>query len=184
MGGRPSPFADEPSARSVVHSVRRPRPVYRSRTWYWISAAGTGSRRWLRWRAAPMSRRSIPTRRLCVSCWLRTPPQQFPRLQVRVGASAGAELSSTRTSAPCMSRACCTLWTATALRRSFANFFRWLYPEGKLYISALAPVGPFWSPFRRRLSAATGSTRSVAGLHRIGRGLFPEWGDEARPPAR
>ncbi len=34
----------------------------------------------------------------------------------------------------------------------FAKFFRWLYPNGRLFISTLTPMGECWRPFRAELA--------------------------------
>jgi SAM-dependent methyltransferase len=44
------------------------------------------------------------------------------------------------------------------IEASFTKFFSWLYPEGRLFISVLTPMGDHWQPFRaefaRRLAAS------------------------------
>ncbi len=67
-----------------------------------------------------------------------------------------------------------------------AKFFRWLYPEGKLYISTLAPAGAVLESVSGRLSQAPRSARSVAGLHRFASRIISRTGPtrRSRPSAR
>lgn len=48
------------------------------------------------------------------------------------------------------------LLDGAATECTFRKCFRWLYPEGRLYLSALTPLGDFWQPvraeFARRLA--------------------------------
>ena len=108
----------------------------------------------------------------------RTPPVQFPRLKVRVARLPELNFKFAHFSAVHVSRVLQFL-DGPALRRSFGNFFRWLYPEGRLYISALSPVGPFWRPLHPEYSQRALAREPWPGYFESAADYFPDWSDEA-----
>jgi SAM-dependent methyltransferase len=110
----------------------------------------------------------------------RTPTVQYPRLQVRAARLPDLNFKFAHFSAVHVSRVLHVL-DGEALRRAFANFFRWLYPEGKLYISTLSPVGAFWSPFHAEYQQRVTAGDPWPGyIESIG-DYFPEWSDACEP---
>jgi SAM-dependent methyltransferase len=77
----------------------------------------------------------------------RVPPEQFPRLRIRLAALPACDFKAANFSAVHVSRVL-HLLSPENLQISLRKFFRWLYPNGKLFVSALSPVGEFWKPLR------------------------------------
>ncbi len=89
----------------------------------------------------------------------RVPVQQYARLDVRTAALPELEFKESGFAAVHVARVLHTL-DGPALQVSFAKFFRWLYPNGKLFVSALTPLGGLWQVFRPEYlrRATTGAT--------------------------
>jgi SAM-dependent methyltransferase len=88
----------------------------------------------------------------------RIPSEQHPRVKVQVGSLPTIDFKLARFAAVHAARVLHFL-DGTAVECSLRKFFRWLYPDGKLFISTLTPMGPFWEPFqpaffRRTLAGA------------------------------
>jgi SAM-dependent methyltransferase len=81
----------------------------------------------------------------------RIPSRVYPRLKVRRARVQDLDFKIAHFSAVHASRVLHLLDPA-ALQQSLRKFFRWLYPEGKLFISTLAPSGSFWDPMRAELA--------------------------------
>ena len=111
---------------------------------------------------------------------VRIPKAQYPRLQVRVGCLPDLNFKYAHFSAVHVSRVLHVL-DGDGLRHAFANFFRWLYPEGKLYISALSPVGPYWNPFQAEYSRRLERQDEWPGYIESVSDYFPEWSDDDGP---
>ncbi len=77
----------------------------------------------------------------------RVPSAQHPRLDARVGSLPDMDFKIAPFAAVHAARGLHFL-DGDAVQRSMRKFFRWLFPNGKLFISALTPDGPFWEPFR------------------------------------
>jgi SAM-dependent methyltransferase len=90
--------------------------------------------------------------------WLRSqvPPVQHARLKTHVGQLPHIDFKTAHFAAIHVARVLHCL-TAGELEQSLRKFFRWSYPNGKLFISALTPLGSFWQPFQlefqRRVAA-------------------------------
>jgi ubiquinone/menaquinone biosynthesis C-methylase UbiE len=86
----------------------------------------------------------------------RIPPEHLRRLKVRLSTLADLEFKAPRFSAVHVSRVLHRL-DPVALTQTFRKFFRWLYPDGKLFVSTFTPAGPAWAAlqheFRRRKMA-------------------------------
>ncbi len=85
------------------------------------------------------------------------PVQQYARLAVRTGGLPDLEFKESGFAAVHAARVLHVL-DGPAIRVSLGKFFRWLYPHGRLFLSALTPLGSFWQRFHpeflRRVSAA------------------------------
>ncbi|MDB6044152.1 MAG: polyketide synthase -related protein [Gammaproteobacteria bacterium] len=77
----------------------------------------------------------------------RIPSEHLRRVKVRVGKLPDLEFKAAHFSALHVARVL-HLLDPPALEHALRKFFRWLYPEGKLFISALTPAGPAWRAFR------------------------------------
>lgn len=110
----------------------------------------------------------------------RVPKQQYPRLQVRVGSLPELNFKLAHFSAVHVSRVLHVL-DGDGLRQSFASFFRWLYPEGKLYISAFSPVGSFWRPFEAEYLRRLELGDPWPGFIECASDYFPHWDDGDSP---
>jgi len=107
----------------------------------------------------------------------RVPPVQYPRLKMRVSRLPELNFKFAHFSAVHASRVLHVL-DGEGIRHTFANFFRWLYPEGKLYISTLSPAGPFWQPFEAEYSRRVKARDPWPGYIDCVPEFFPEWADE------
>jgi SAM-dependent methyltransferase len=74
----------------------------------------------------------------------RVPPVHAPRLKLRIGSLPNVNFKFPRFSAVHAARVL-HLLDPLALQRSLQKFFHWLYPNGKLFLSALSPAGDYWS---------------------------------------
>jgi SAM-dependent methyltransferase len=74
------------------------------------------------------------------------PVQQYARLAVRTAALPDLDFKDAGFAAIHVARVLHRL-DGRALRISLGKFFRWLYPHGKLFVSALTPLGSFWQTF-------------------------------------
>jgi SAM-dependent methyltransferase len=81
----------------------------------------------------------------------RIPPHVYPRLAIRRARIQELDFKFAHFAAVHASRVFHLLDPA-ALQQSLRKFFRWLYPEGKLFISTLAPSGSFWEPIHPELA--------------------------------
>jgi SAM-dependent methyltransferase len=76
----------------------------------------------------------------------RVPVQQSARLAVRIAGLPELEFKESGFAGVHVSRVLHTL-DGPAIQTSLAKFFSWLYPHGRLFVSALTPLGSFWQPF-------------------------------------
>jgi ubiquinone/menaquinone biosynthesis C-methylase UbiE len=77
----------------------------------------------------------------------RVPVQQYARLAVRTAALPELDFKQCGFAGVHVARVLHVL-DGRAIRLSLAKFFRWLYPHGKLFVSALTPLGSFWHRFQ------------------------------------
>lgn len=86
----------------------------------------------------------------------KIPSEHWQRLRVQLGELPGLEFKSTHFSALHCSRVLHLLGPGE-LRLSLHKFHRWLFPEGRLFLSTFSPAGEFWRGLRpeylRRLVA-------------------------------
>jgi len=86
----------------------------------------------------------------------RIPSEHFRRLKVRLSTLADLEFKAPHFSAVHVARVLHRLDPA-ALTQGLRKFFRWLYPDGKLFVSTFTPAGSAWAAlqpeFRRRKMA-------------------------------
>jgi SAM-dependent methyltransferase len=74
----------------------------------------------------------------------RIPPVHAHRLKVRIGSLPGVNFKYPRFAAVHASRVLHML-DPLAVQRSLQKFFHWLYPSGKLFLSALTSAGEYWA---------------------------------------
>jgi SAM-dependent methyltransferase len=77
----------------------------------------------------------------------RVPSEQYRRLKVRAASVPELDFKFSRFAAVHASRVLHFL-PPDALRATLRKFFRWLYPDGKLFVSALNPRGLYWRRLR------------------------------------
>jgi ubiquinone/menaquinone biosynthesis C-methylase UbiE len=87
---------------------------------------------------------------------VRVPSQHYSRLQVQVGVLPTLDFKRAHFPAVHAARVL-HLLTPSDLEVTLRKFFRWLYPRGKLFLSAFTPAGRFWRRFhseyvRRRMA--------------------------------
>ena len=75
------------------------------------------------------------------------PVQQYARLAVRIAGLPELDFKQSGFAGVHVARVL-HLLDGPAIRDSLAKFFRWLYPHGKLFVSALTPLGSFWQRFQ------------------------------------
>jgi SAM-dependent methyltransferase len=76
----------------------------------------------------------------------RVPAAQHPRLRAQAGRLPDIDFKNANFTAVHAARVLHHL-DGAAVERSFRKFFRWLYPQGRLFLSALTPLGDGWKPF-------------------------------------
>ncbi len=84
----------------------------------------------------------------------RVPVQQYARLAVRTVGLPDLEFKESGFAAVHVARVLHHL-DGAAIQASLGKFFRWLYPHGKLFVSALTPLGSFWRPFHSEFMRRT-----------------------------
>jgi SAM-dependent methyltransferase len=77
----------------------------------------------------------------------RIPSEHFRRLKVRLSTLADLEFKATHFSAVHVARVLHRL-DPVALTQALRKFFRWLYPDGRLFVSTFTPAGPAWAAFQ------------------------------------
>jgi SAM-dependent methyltransferase len=77
----------------------------------------------------------------------RIPSEHFRRLKVRLSTLADLEFKATHFSAVHAARVLHRL-DPVALTKALRKFFRWVYPDGKLFVSTFTPAGPAWAAFQ------------------------------------
>jgi ubiquinone/menaquinone biosynthesis C-methylase UbiE len=77
----------------------------------------------------------------------KIPSEHWQRLRLQLGELPGLDFKGARFSALHCARVLHRLGPAE-LRLSLRKFHRWLYPEGKLFLSAFSPAGDFWRGLR------------------------------------
>ena len=82
----------------------------------------------------------------------RVPAEQYARLHVRVGTLQQLDFKGTHFAAVHAARVL-HLLSPTELQQALRKFYRWLYPEGLLFISAFTPAGRYWRAFRAEHAA-------------------------------
>jgi ubiquinone/menaquinone biosynthesis C-methylase UbiE len=87
----------------------------------------------------------------CRELLARVPVEQYARLTVRTSGLQPLDFMAPRFSAVHAARVLHNLG-GQELRASVAKFFRWLYPHGRLYVSAFTPFGSFWKRFQPEYS--------------------------------
>jgi ubiquinone/menaquinone biosynthesis C-methylase UbiE len=86
----------------------------------------------------------------------RVPVQQYARLTVRTAGLPNLDFKDSGFAAVHVARVL-HLLDGPALQASLGKFFRWLYPNGKLFVSALTPLGSFWQRFHPEFLRRTAS---------------------------
>jgi SAM-dependent methyltransferase len=81
----------------------------------------------------------------------RIPSEQYRRLKVRQGSLPALDFKFAHFSAVHAARVLHVL-EPESLQESLRKFFRWLYPNGKLFLSVLTPSGSFWRRFHVEFS--------------------------------
>ncbi len=76
----------------------------------------------------------------------RVPVQQYARLAVRNAGLPELDFKQSGFAGVHVARVLHVL-DGPAIRESMTKFFRWLYPHGRLFVSALTPLGSFWQRF-------------------------------------
>jgi ubiquinone/menaquinone biosynthesis C-methylase UbiE len=84
----------------------------------------------------------------------RVPSEQYRRVKLRHASLPEMDFKFARFSAVHASRVLHFL-PPDALQSTLRKFFRWLYPDGKLFVSALNPLGSFWRALRVDYSRRT-----------------------------
>ena len=82
----------------------------------------------------------------------RVPSEQYARLRVRIGTLQQLDFKATHFAAVHAARVLHRLSPAE-LQQTLRKFFRWLYPEGQLFISAFTPAGRYWRAFSAEYAA-------------------------------
>src|SRR5882757_3827933 len=102
------------------------------------------------------------------------PPVQHRRLKTCVGRLPDVDFKTAHFAAIHVARVLHCL-EVSDFEHSLRKFFRWAYPHGKLFISALTPLGTFWQPFgteyRRRRAAHQRWPGYIEDLSQF----FPHW---------
>jgi len=115
----------------------------------------------------------------------RVPSQQHRRLRARAGSLLEIDFKGVPFDSIHAARVL-QEFDGTGVERLLQKFFRWLYPDGRLFISTLTPRGEFWNAFgreflRRRVQGArwpgyieevsqfTGNDSDAMALHLIDR---------------
>ena len=97
----------------------------------------------------------------------RVPVQQYARLDVRTAGLPELEFKESGFAAVHVARVL-HLLDGPDIQVSLAKFFRWLYPHGKLFVSALTPLGGFWQhfhpEFQRRVATGAAWPGYIADL--------------------
>ena len=88
-----------------------------------------------------------PDSAACRELLARVPVEQYARLTVRTSSLPALDFMAPQFSAVHAARVLHNLG-GLDIRASVAKFFRWLYPHGRLYVSALTPLGSFWKRFQ------------------------------------
>ena len=104
----------------------------------------------------------------------RVPPEQYRRLKVRVGALPELDFKFGRFSAVHVARVL-HLLEPGGLQQSLRKFFRWLYPEGRLFISALSPSGAYWEPLHDEYTRRSVARDPWPGYFEDVSELMPGW---------
>lgn len=108
---------------------------------------------------------------------MRTPLEQYRRLRVRAASLPDLDLKSAHFAGVHAARVV-HLLEPQAFQQSLRNFCRWLYPGGKLFMSALAPSGSFWAPFHAEFSRRQHSRERWPGYIQDITRFLPEWESE------
>jgi ubiquinone/menaquinone biosynthesis C-methylase UbiE len=77
----------------------------------------------------------------------RVPSEQYRRVKIREAALPELDFKFARFSAVHASRVL-HLLAPEDLQRVLRKFFRWLYPNGKLFVSVFNPLGTYWRSLR------------------------------------
>jgi SAM-dependent methyltransferase len=104
----------------------------------------------------------------------RVPSEQYRRLKVREASLPELDFKFGHFSAVHANRVLHFL-PPDALQRTFRKFFRWLYPEGKLFVSVLNPRGNFWRGLRADYSRRTMFGERWPGYIEELAAAMPEW---------
>jgi SAM-dependent methyltransferase len=107
----------------------------------------------------------------------RVPPEQYRRLKVRLGALPALDFKFAHFSAVHAARVLHLLDPA-ALQLSLRKFFRWLYPEGRLFISTLTTGGEYWEFAERECARRRTAHALWPGYISDIRRLQPAWRGE------
>jgi len=105
---------------------------------------------------------------------VRVPSQHYRRLNVRVGALPELDFKVAQFPAVHAARVL-HLLDPEDLHAMLRKFFRWLYPDGKLFLSALTPAGRFWHPFHAEYFRRRMAQERWPGLIRHPSHILPHW---------
>ncbi len=100
----------------------------------------------------------------------RVPREQQPRLKTRVASLQTLDFMAPSFSGVLVARVL-HLLDGLTIECTLKKCLRWLYPDGKLYLSALTPMGDFWQLFRadfaRRMSLGMRWPGDIADVSRV-----------------
>lgn len=104
----------------------------------------------------------------------RVPSEQYRRLKIRAASIPEVDFKFAHFSAVHASRVLHFL-PPHALQSTLRKFFRWLYPEGKLFVSVLDPRGAYWRSLRADYAHRTMLGERWPGYIEALSPLMPEW---------
>ncbi len=110
----------------------------------------------------------------------RVPAEQQVRLQLQVARLPHLDFESPQFCALHAGRVL-HLLEPTSLQLTLQKFHRWVYPDGRLFISAFSPEGRAWEPARPDYEARAARGDAWPGFIRDLRRHFPHWSDAAAP---
>lgn len=106
----------------------------------------------------------------------RVPAEQYARLTLKLQSIENLDFSVPQFAALHAGRVLHAIGPV-ALRKSLRNFSRWLYPNGKLFLSTYTPEGRAWEPFRPVYEERVANCEVWPGFIAEISEHFPYWGD-------
>jgi ubiquinone/menaquinone biosynthesis C-methylase UbiE len=108
----------------------------------------------------------------------RVPSEQYRRLKVRVGRVPTLDFKFAHFAAIHVARVF-HLLTPTELQVSLKKFYRWAYPSGKLFLSALTPAGAFWEPLETEIARRKSAQEQWPGYIEDVTRFIPAWNGQS-----